>query len=341
MSSKILRQILPAIFLAVAFSACQKSPPITVPPLQDYRDGSNFFAIKIPADWQQSSEPGKLNIYNTQDAWNRFADPTSSSKSAVRIYIHAEDVGAQKLDDVVEKFKDDLRQQQAQIDPDVQTVLAGNPAVKVPYSLKIDSKNAIYAYCVLTVADSVEYGFECQGFNEDFKRYAPIFDTVQATYRIIPKAVAAQQLPEDLIPSPAFATYQNDVFAIQYPDNFKVSTKAASGDIKSSISIMGYFQDCTIEVDVLDAKKLSVDKVFDQNKGNYPNSKSEKTKLDGLDAYMISYSPVAGIQRRVYFVVKNNNWIRVILTWNEVNQKKYGADFDRAFEKAATSIVLK
>ena len=341
MYSRIVKEFLIVTVLAVTFAACQKDTPVQVPPLQNYRDGLNLFSIDIPTDWLQSSEPGKLNIYNTQDAWNKFADPTSSSKPGVRIYIYAQNVGGQRLQDVVEQFKDNLRQQQAQIDPDVRTTLGGDTAVKIPYALRVDSKNTIFGYAVLTVADSVEYGYECQGFNNEFKRYAPVFDTVQTTYRIIPKAVVQQQLPEDLIPSTTSKTFENDYLSMQYPDNFTATTKGASGDIKESVSIKGYFQDCTIQVDVLDAKKLTVDKVFDQNKGNYPKAKSEKIQLAGLDGYLISYSPVKGIQRRVYFVVKDNNWIRVILTWNEASQKKYNADFEQTFEKAVNSLKLK
>ncbi len=341
MKTKVFREFLFLSFLAVVVAGCQKSAPVAVPPLEDYRDGSNLFVIKIPTTWQQSAEPGKLNLYNTQDAWNRFADPTSGTKPAVRIFIYAEPAGAKSLDVVAGDFKSQLRQQQAQIDPDVQTTLAGSPAVKIPYSLKLDSKNTIYSYRIITVADSTEYAIECQGFNDDFKNYSNVFDSVASTYRVIPKAVQQQQLPEDLVPSPATATYQNDYYSILYPENFKATPSGASGEVKASVTIKGYFEDCTMQIDVLDAKKLTVDKVFDQNKGNYPNAKTQKTQLDGLDAYLISYSPVRGIQRHVYFVVKNNNWIRVILTWNEASQKKYNADFQQAFDKAVSSIKLK
>ncbi len=338
MNSRIVKEFLIVTVLAVTFVACQKSAPVEVPPLQSYRDALNLFAISVPADWQQSSEPGKLNIYNSQDAWNKFADPSSSSKPGVRIYIYAQDIGGQRLQDVVEQFKDNLRQQQAQIDPDVQTTLAGIPAVKIPYALRIDNRNTIYGSAVLAVADSIEYGYECQGFNKEFKRYAPIFDTVQTTYQIIPKAVAKQQLPEDLIPSSTFATYQNDVFSIQYPANFTATPKGASGDLQSSVIVQGYRVDCTIQVDVLDAKKLTVEKVFDQNKGKYPNvSGTKKIQLDGLEAYQINYSTMRGIQSRAYFVVKNNKWIRVTLNWATEMQK----DFLPAFEKAVSSLRLK
>ena len=341
MNTKIFTRIMLIILLAGMFGACQKSAQVAVPPLQDYRDGSGLFVVQIPASWQQSGEPGKLNVYNSQDAWNRFADPTSSTKSAVRIFIYAQEAGAKTLEMAAGDFKSQLRQEQAQIDADVQTTFAGSPAVKIPYALKIDNSNTIFAYRIVTVNDSVEYGIECQGFNDDFKSYSNVFDSVASTYRIIPKAVAQQQLPENMIPSPGMANYQNDFLSIQYPDNFKATPAAASGNVKASVSIKGYFEDCTVQVDVLDAKKLNVDKVFDQNKGNYPNSKSQKIQVDGNDAYMISYSPVKGIQRQVYFVVKNNNWIRVISTWNEANEKKYNADFQQAFEKSVSSLKLK
>jgi len=341
MKAKKSRGFLVLGLLAIVVAGCQKSAPVAVPPMEEYRDGSNLFVVNIPSTWQQSAEPGKLNIYNSQDAWNRFADPTSNSKPAIRIFIYAQEAGARTLDAVAGDFKAQLRQEQAQIDPDVQTTLAGGPAVKIPYAMRLDDKNTIHSYRIIAVIDSMEYGIECQGFNDDFENYSNVFDSVASTFHVIPKVVAQQQLPEDLVPSSTLATFQNDYFSIQYPENFKAVPSGASGDVKASVSIKGYFEDCTIRVDVLDAKKLSVDKVFDQNKGNYPNAKSRKVQMNGLDAYLISYSPQKSIQRHVYFVVKNNNWIRVILTWNELSQKKYNADFEQAFEKAASGLKLK
>ncbi|MFZ1081226.1 MAG: hypothetical protein WAO19_04800 [Candidatus Kryptoniota bacterium] len=338
MKSRFIKEFLTVLFVATAFSACQKNTPVAVPQLQDFRDGSNLFSIKLPVGWPQSAQPAKVWVYNTQEAANKFFDPTSEGKPGVKIYVYADSAHTNSLEAVAQQVKDELRQEQAQIDSDVQTTLAGNPAVKIPYALKIDSKNTVYSYRVVTVADSMTYGYEAAGFNEDFNRYSDVFDSVELTYQIIPKAVAMQQQPEDLVPSQTFSSYQNDNFVIQYPSNFVATPKGASGDIITSVSIKGYRADCIIQVDVLDAKKLDVDKVFNQVKGNYPRSaRSMKTKIDGLDAYQISYSPAKGIQSRAYFVVKNNKWIRVTLDWAESMQK----DFLPAFEKAATSLKLK
>ncbi|HUI29836.1 MAG TPA: hypothetical protein VLX91_06430 [Candidatus Acidoferrales bacterium] len=336
MKTKISTKFFVLTFLVIA--GCQKSEPVAVPPLQEYRDGSNLFVVKIPSTWQQSAEPGKLNIYNSQDSWNRFADPTSSSKSAVRMYIYAQEAGAKTLVAAAEDFKSQLRQEQAQIDPDVQTTLAGSPAVKIPYSLKLDANNTIYSYRIISVNDSMEYGVECQGFNDDFKDYTNVFDSVALTYSIVPKAVAQQQLPENMIPAATMASYQNDYFVIQYPDNFTVTPKGMSGGVLASLSIKGYRDDCTIVADVHDAKNLTVDKIFNQVKGSYPASaRSVKTKVSGLDAYQISYSPFKGIQSRAYIVVKNNKWIRITLNWAEEMQK----DYLPAFEKTVSSLKLK
>ncbi len=338
MRSRFIKKFLTVLFVAIAFSACQKNTAVTVPQLQDFRDGSNLFSIKLPAVWLQSAQPAKVWVYNTQEAWNKFLDPTSEGKPGVKIYVYADSARTNSLDAIVQQFKDGLRQEQAQIDPDEQTTLAGNPAVKIPYALKIDSKNTVYSYRVITVTDSMTYGYEAAGFNEDFKQYSDVFDSVESTYQIIPKAVAMQQQPEDLIPSQVFSSYQNDYITIQYPENFIATPKGASGDIITSVFIKGYRADCSIQVDVLDAKNLNVDKVFNQNKGNYPGSaRSAKTKIDGLDAYQISYSPARGIQSRAYFAVKNNKWIRVTLNWAESLQK----DFLPVFEKAVSSLKLK
>jgi len=338
MSSRIVKEFFGVMLLAVTFAACQKSAPVGVPPLQDFRDGSNLFSIKFPEGWPQSAQPGKVWVYNTQESANKFFDPTSEGKPGVKIYVYADSAGSRRLDDVVQEFKDELRQEQAQIDQDVQTTLGGNPAVRIPYAMKLDNKNTVYSYRVLAVVDSTVYGYEASGFNDEYKRYTAVFDSVETTYHIIPKAVAQQQQPEDLIPSQTMKAYQNDYFTIQHPDNFVATPKGAAGDIIASVFIKGYRADCTIQVDVLDAKNLNVDKVFDQNKGKYQNvSGTSKVTIDGLAAYQINYSPVRDISSRAYFVVKNNKVIRITLNWNKPMQ----SDFLPAFEKAVSGLKLK
>ena len=56
--------------------------------------------------------------------------------------------------------------------------------------------------------------------------------------------------------------------------------------------LRGDRNDCTMQVDVFDAKNLGVDKVFDQNKGKYPNaSSSGDIKIDDNAAKFLNYSP--------------------------------------------------
>jgi hypothetical protein len=338
MKARFISEFLTLLFLAAVFSACQKTTPVAVPQLQEYRDGSNLFTIRVPVNWPQSTQPGRLWTYNTQEAANKFFDPTSEGKPGVKIYVYADSAKTNDLEAVVQQFKDSLRDEQAQIEPDVQTTLAGLTAVKIPYTIRLDSKNSVHSYRVIAVADSVVYGYEAAGFNDEFKRYANVFDSVESTFRVIPRAVATQQQPENLIPSQTFTSYQNDYFIIQYPDNFTATPKGASGDVLASVSIKGYRDDCTIVADVHDAKNLNVDKIFNQIKSSYPaNSRSQKTSIDGLEAYQISYSPVRGIQSRAYIVVKNNKWVRVTLNWAESLQK----DFLPAFEKSVSTLKLK
>lgn len=338
MKSRFITKFMAVLFFAAAFSACQQNTKVAVPGLQEFRDGSNLFSIQLPVGWPQSTQPGKVWTYNTQEAANKFFDPTSEGKPGVKIYAYSDSASSNSLDAVVQQFKDELRQEQAQIDPDVQTTFAGKPAVKIPYALKIDSKNTVYSFRVITVEDSMAYGYEAAGFNDTFAQYSDVFDSVESTYQIIPKAVATQQQPENLYPSQTYSTYQNSYFSLQYPENFAATPKGASGDILASVSVKGYRDDCTIVADVHDAKNLNIDKIFKQIKGNYPSSaRSVKTQVDGVDAYQISYSPVRGIESRAYIVVNNNKWIRITLNWAEDMQK----DFLPAFEKSVSSLRLK
>lgn len=339
MHSRFIKEFLIVAVLAVTFAACQTNKPVPVPQLQEFRDGSNLFTVKVPDGWPQSAQPGKLWVYNSNAAADKFFDPTSSSsKPGVKIYVFAQDAGGKTTDDMVQAFKDSLRQMQAQIQPDVKTELAGYPAVKIPYALKIDNKNTVYSFRVLSVVDSTEYGFEASGFNNEYNRYMEVFDSVESTFGIVPKVVVRQQLPENLIPSTTTSAYNNKYLTIQYPDNFTATPRTVSGDLITSEMFKGYREDCTMQVDVLDAKKLSVGKILDQNKGKYPaNAHIRKTTLDGLPGYEINYSPYRSIRSRAYFVVKNDKWIRITLNWYEPMQK----DYLPAFEKAVASLRLK
>jgi hypothetical protein len=95
--------------------------------------------------------------------------------------------------------------------------------------------------------------------------------------------------------------------------------------------------DCTIDIDVRPAKKLTLAKVVEQNSKKIHETSKGTTKISGETSDYFNETPQRGIERRTYFVVKNDKFFRIILTYY-VPMKK---DFLPAFEKVVASMRLK
>jgi hypothetical protein len=95
--------------------------------------------------------------------------------------------------------------------------------------------------------------------------------------------------------------------------------------------------DCSINIDVFDAKKLSVEKVWEQNKGRYNAKSTGQAKIDDQNAFYADYSPRKDINSRVYFAVKNDKVIRVTINYFAPQKDVYFP----TFENMVKSIKLK
>ena len=131
--------------------------------------------------------------------------------------------------------------------------------------------------------------------------------------------------------------YSGEMFSIEYPGNFSVHNSKGTGMLTTA-TFRGERNDCSFQVDVFDAKKLSVDKVFEQNKAKYPNAGSSgKMQLDGAEAMYLNYSPVKDVASRVYFLEKGGKVFRIIMNWFKPQQE----GFLPVFEKCAASLKVK
>jgi hypothetical protein len=124
---------------------------------------------------------------------------------------------------------------------------------------------------------------------------------------------------------------------VSYPNNFETVSPPPTGEVQFMLQIQGYRQDSNILIDVRPAKKLTVDKVVEQNAKLFKVTSKGETTIDGLKAPYLIYSPAKEIERRVYFVVKNDKVYRIILTYYQPDRKVYLP----AFEKAVASIRIK
>jgi len=163
------------------------------------------------------------------------------------------------------------------------------------------------------------YKITVEGFGDQYGAYAAVFDAMVKSFTV---PVVVAKAPDRWSPSPTSSPLDNKFFTMNYPDNMEfVSTK--QGDKDYVVELRADRLDCTIHVDVFGAVGLSVDKVWEQNKGRYKARGTGETSLDGHKAYWVDYSPVRDIGSRAYFAVKNDKVIRTTLNWYAPKRDEY------------------
>jgi len=197
------------------------------------------------------------------------------------------------------------------------------------------------AVYVATLKDSVIYTVQYAAFGDLFDSYVSIFDSVITSLRL-PQKIVIEKGVNPAIPVAQTERYSDDYLQLEYPANFGTNDVQKKGDVVSAVRFVGNQngsrQDCTIDIDVRPAKKLSLDKVVTQNSKFFNvKSKGEMTISGEKSIYMNYVPPRANISSRVYFIVKNDRIYRIILNYYTPMKK----DFLPAFEKVVASIRLK
>jgi len=148
--------------------------------------------------------------------------------------------------------------------------------------------------------------------------------------------VIVAKRPDIWQPSANLDTYKCDFFTMEYPDNLEF-VDAKKGNFDLAMERRADRFDCTIHIDVFGAKGLMVEKVWEQNKGTYKATATGNATIDGNKTIWVNDSPRKDINRRTYFVVKNDKVIRATLTWYTPQKDVYFP----VFEKSVNSIKLK
>lgn len=302
------------------------------------------FEIQYPDGWLVNADPKKMKIYSSQDVANTFFEinsniPISGEPKGVEIEFGNTSFKDEQVGTVA-----DYQNKEKTFIPeginitDEKAITFGKEnGVEFSYSIKIASNATISIREIIVARDSVFYYLKYSGLNDYFTAYAGIFDSVMKSVKLPRPKIKGANDDELVKPSAEITNYSNEFFSIDYPENFESSNPAKKGETINAVDFVGYRQDCTIQVDVLPAKGLTVEKVFEQNKGKF-NAKSDgSVTIDGNSAKYLNYSPVAKIDRRVYFVVKNDKVYRIFLTWFTPMEK----DFKPAFEKVVSSFKIK
>lgn len=199
---------------------CQpkKPEPVPVGDMNDYKDEGYGFSIKYPKNWQQLGNVGNAVFAKSQDVILRFQDFKSGEPGGM-VGVSAIDLNGKSAQDIIQSSIDELKQG-AQVEPTQQLTVAGKPASKIPYSIKVTTKNSIFAYEIFVQGDTAMYKLDFEGYGDQFEAHAAVFDAMlnSFTLPVIVAKKSDQWQPKSLSP------YNSDYFTLQYPEDMNFAT---------------------------------------------------------------------------------------------------------------------
>ncbi|MCX6144813.1 MAG: PsbP-related protein [Ignavibacteriales bacterium] len=327
-----------ALIVLIGLTGCAKKEPLPAIASWD-KNQDPYFKVRFdyPKGWFKGGESGKISFTSSEGAVGKFFDPTSKeAPDGAQILVSYEKQDTLKtLEAFVDDDRTDLNASGFNLKPIEPATVDGTPALKFSYSGRYSNTVTIEATRVFILKDSVLYKAVFWAFNDYFMPYRAAIDTFIATAEL-PRAKAAKV--DESLPSTTYDTYKNDDYlSIQYPNNFNPTTPAPKGKVQFMLMLQGYRNDSNILIDVRPAEKLTLEKVVDQNAKSYKATSSGETTIDGQKAHYLNYSMSKGVASRVYFVVKNDKFYRIIVNYYEPAKK----DFLPAFEKSIASLRIK
>ena len=327
------------VVLALTLSSCGKSQAPVIKEWDIYQDPFYGFELQYPKGWLVNAEANRIKIYSSQEAATWFFDPSSGGKNGIEVLFGFENFatsGVSTLDAYKAQTKDKLSNI-GTLGAEQASTLGKEPGQEISYVSKISKGVTIYGRRIVTVRDSVFYYINLAGFNDDYQLYGAVFDTILSTIKL-PKPKVTVKGVDETKPSSEWTKYPGDFFDVQYPDNFEYNFPPKKGETIFSLNIHHKIrQDCAIQIDILPAKKLTVAKVFDQNKAKFNPKSTNDTKIDGLDAKSLTYTPEPKVGGKAYFVVKDDKVYRLVITWYQ----PMAADYVPAFDRIVSSLKIK
>lgn len=322
----------------LSLSGCGKKSSVqNIKEWARYQDPYYKIGFAYPKGWEISADGEKVSIYSSSLAAQKFFDPTAKGEDGVQLIVaRAKMDTVQTLDEYVKAFQNEQSASGYKVQPVETRKIDGVDARLVTFAGVLAADAKIRTARIILMKDSMVIYAQYSAYNDLFDPYKAVFDTLLSSLTL-PKPKSAAETANPALPSTDYESFDNFAVKLMYPGNFEPATPRPKGDIQFALDLKGYRQDCSVHLDIRPAQKLSVEKVFEQNSHFFQAVSKGETKIDGLNAPYINYKPMKGIDGRVYFVVKNDKMIRIILSMYEPMK----ADFLPAFEKIVASIKIK
>ena len=309
----------------------KKTPPVPVGQMEEYRDPGYGFHISYPQGWLTSAEVGHAQFFNQPDVDKKFLDPTGAYPNGVII-----EVSVIKTETAAQDRKqrvDEMLRNNFVIGKEEGTNVAGMQAYRQPYSANWGSGIREAGEHIYIQTDTLLYDIRMAGFSDLSDAYKDVFTASLNSFQL-PRAATPGR--DETLPSEEFTSADNRYFGFQYPANFEFAS-ADKGSYEFVQQLRGANKSTSIRFDIFDAKGLTLEKVFDQNKGKYKATSSGKATVSGEPAQWLQYSATKDVDRRFYFVVHNGKVLRITNDWVKAQKDDYLA----AYEKVLSSIKFK
>jgi hypothetical protein len=332
------------LFLFTAFAllpGCKKNAAVDIKEWAQFQDQFFKVSFNYPKDWVVVTESKKVTISSSAEAAEKFFDHDPRKPDGIQIVVAS--VRSDSMQDYtkyIQDFKDSKTAEGFNVKEIEDATIQRLGAKKVVYTGAYDENTKINSICIATLKDSTIYYVQYSAFNNLFEPNKFVFDSLMASL-LLPQKIIVEKGVDPAIPIAQTERYSDNYLQLEYPANFGSSDVAKKGDVMSAVRFMGTTKvsrnDCTIDIDVRPAKKLSLEKVVDQNSKFFKASSKENTTIGGEKTIYLNYSLVKNVDSRVYFVVKNDKIFRIILNYYSPMKK----DFLPAFEKVIASIRFK
>jgi len=309
MKSTALNVLIPCLLF---LWGCGKTEvaPVPVGEMKDFRDPGFGYTIKYPANWLQLGTSGKALFTESQEMAEKFITPSKGVEGG-RVLVEVFPLNEMDTPQAMEAGKAVLAQSNAEMGPETEVTIGGKPSTKIPYAIPVTSKTKIHGYEIYVPGDTATYKLTVEGYGDQYAAYQGVFDAMVASFTL---PIIVEKKPDVWQASPNISSLDTKFFTLPYPENMEF-VDVKKGDKDYVVELKADRQDVTLHIDVFGAVGLTVDKVWEQNKGRYRARGSGETTVGGEKTFWVDYSPMNNVSSRAYFTVKNDKVIRTTLNW--------------------------
>lgn len=302
--------------------------PVPVGVMTEYVDPVLRAHVYHPLGWIPDIEAGRrARFFSGEGVKERFLDPTGSYPDGAA--IHVEIRRTRSADSVAKALLDEMTSIGFVLKDHDSVTVDGIRCPRYPYLGNFGGGIMLHGEHIYAATDTALYEITFAGFGTAYEAHRAVFDTSLSGFRF-PTPLEPGKDPT--LPSQVMAQYNSKTISFSYPDNFNFEKTT-----DSVVILRGVRQDCSIRLDVFSAQGNSADKVLEQNISKFSRTSKGAATVSGLPAPYFTYAPTRQVERRFYFVVKDDKVHRLALDWYRPQRSEYLAAYDTFLK----SIVLK